>query len=83
MITRAHAVALPTGQLLGLHETSLPELLYLVVGPVLFARGLLDNRIAQPNYAIDRQQWICHEVIGEQRDRIETAGVRQLRQRRS
>src|SRR4030095_2987129 len=63
MITRAHAVALPTGLLPSLHETSLPEPLDLLVRPVSAQRGIVDGRIAHPDHPIDRGQRLDDHIV--------------------
>jgi hypothetical protein len=82
-ITRAHAVALPTSQLPGSHETSLPEPLHLVVGLVPLQRGLVDCQFAHLDHPVHGDQWLHGQIIGEQRDRVEPAGIGQFRQRSS
>jgi hypothetical protein len=76
MITRAHAVALPTGvvlslskdQLPSLHETSLPEPLHLIIGLVPVKRCLVNAKITHFDQPIDRDQWFADKIIGQQGD---------------
>ena len=80
-ITRAHAVALPTGQLpSSARDEPARTCTSSALGRYLSSADLVDDQVAHGDHSVDRDQRLLGQVIGEQSHRVEPARVRQLGQ---